>query len=478
MLIIRQPLALSTEFAETSAYHSEGWGFFTVAQKVNGPRPWLERSHRLDRLSSVLETVGAQGDTYISQSEFAKPNRRIVNLARVRVLWVDLDIYNVRALEGVPAEHIVPLLLQACEDRGVPPPSVIIHSGMGMYAKWFLESPIPARALCRWQLVQNTICDRLADFGADTNARDASRVLRIVDTVHTDTGRPVSVLWENQHPSHGGIRVNGVTAYSFDTIADTLLPLTREQLADLRAKRDIINIARNSRRTATGQELTLIDSARNTRGLRTFRPSQLAWDRFNDILKLAQIRGWDRGAPEGQRDMPVFLSAAFMSQAVVVPQLSHEVAAIAHRFAPTWSPSQIESCVSSVLMRAAAAAKGETVEYKGQKVDPRYRFKNDTLLALLDITPEEEQQLGTIISTSEARRRDAERSRLTRERAGAIERAKYEAAADERQQKAKTLRDQGQSWAEVGRTMGITATAARMLSNRADEKRLRASVYM
>lgn len=477
MSIIRQQLLLSTDFAESTACHSvDKFGFFTIASKTEGPRPWTERSYRLDHLPKILRSVGPRPDTYISQSEFSTPNRRIANLARVGLLWVDLDTYNIPGLAGVRVENIAQQLLEACDDRQLPPPSVIIDSGMGLYAKWFLTHPIPARALSRWQLVQNTLCARLLDFGADVNARDASRVLRIVDSVHSASGRRVAVIWENTTPTHGGELLNGVVGYSFDMLANDLLPLTREQLAELRAKRDIENEAKIARRTATGHNLTLV---KNTKGLRPFIPSQLAWDRYTDIAKLAEIRRWDAGAPVGQRDMPIFLSAALMAQAVVVPHLSLEVLAIAKKFAPSWSYAEIQSCVSSVVARAIAASKGEKLEYKGRQVDPRYIFKNDTLLTLLEITPEEELQMTTIISKSEARRRDAARSQRARERAGAVSRLEYEAEGIARRQKAKALRETGSSWAEVGIALGgISANAARLLGCRADPKRSSSSVYM
>lgn len=477
MPIIRQPLSLSTQFAESVACHAiDKFGFFTIAQKVEGARTWQERSYRLEQLPTVLGTVGSGVDTYISQASFARPNRRIANLARVGLLWVDLDIYNMPALAGKSPEQIAPLLLQACEDRMLPPPSVLIDSGQGLYAKWFLDTPIPARALSRWQLVQNTFCDRLADFGADKQARDAARVLRIVDSVHKIAGRPVSVLWENKTPTHGGLLVNGIASYSFETLALELLPLSRERLAELRAERDQIKIARNSR--MTGHDLTLVGKHSGASRLRTFIPSQLAWDRYHDIIKLADLRGWQAGAPSGHRDVCVFLAAAFMAHAVIVPQFHLEVAAIAKRFAPTWTRPELESCVSSVLARAQAAEKGEKIEYKGQLRDPRYFFKNASLLALLDITPEEEQQLTTIVSPTEAKRRDAERARRARQHAGAVERARYLGDADQRRARSKMLREQGKSWAEVGAELGVSTSAARMLAARCDEKRTSPSVYM
>lgn len=478
MPIISQQLRLSTEFAETEAYHSpEKFGFFTVGKKVDGPRAWEQHSYRLDRLPDILKTLDGQPDTYISQAEFASPNRRIANFARISLLWVDLDIYHIERLNDFRVESIAWQLLEACADRGIPPPSVIIDSGMGMYAKWYLDAPIPKRALPRWQLVQNILCLKLRDFGADQRAKDASRVLRVVGSIHKKSGRRVSILWQNTTPTHGAELVNGVAAYSFDMLADDQLPLTREQLREVRAKRDLAKQASISRQTSTGNSLTLV-STQNTTGLRPFTPSQLAWDRYSDIIKLTEIRGWHGGAPAGQRDMLVFLAAAMMSQALILPQLAGQIALIAKKFSPTWSDAEINSCVSSVIARAEAASKGEKLEFNGRQVDPRYLFKNDTLLSLLDITPEEETQLTTIISKSEAKRRDAARARRTRAMAGAVDRVNYEADAATRRASALALRQQGHSWGEVGSAIGVSATAARLLASRADPKRSSPSVYM
>jgi hypothetical protein len=42
-------------------------------------------------------------------------------------------------------------------------------------------------------------------------------------------------------------------------------------------------------------------------------------------------------------------------------------------------------------------------------VSPRYKFRNDTLIEWLEITPEEERKLKTTISGDERRRRNHER---------------------------------------------------------------------
>lgn len=432
-----------------------------MAKVPDGPRTWKEHAYRLDRLHEIEDFAG-QPDTYISQAEFKSFKRSIANLARIRLLWVDLDIYNLPEMVGKSKETIAAALLLKCDDLQLPRPSVIIDSGRGMYAKWFLDAPLPAAALPRWQLVQNIFWLKLQCYGADSKARDAARVLRVVGTINSKSGTYVRILWQNSTPAEGGHFVNGFIAYPFDSLADDQLPMTREELREKRADRELATLSAQSHETPTGNRLTLV-SNRNTDGLRRFNPSQLARDRFNDITKLMAMRGWQDGAPEGQRDMPIFLSAAFMAQAVAQPQLEYEIAAIAKRIAPTWTAQEVQSCVTTVVSKAKAALAGHKVVFNGEMRDPRYIFKTETLIDLLGITPEEELQLTTIISKTESKRRHAVRSRQARAAAGAVSRTDYLAAAVQRREAALAMHLQAHSWKDIGLALGVSGDAARQL---------------
>ena len=100
------------------------------------------------------------------------------------------------------------------------------------------------------------------------------------------------------------------------------------------------------------------------------------------------------------------------------------------------------------------------------QVDPRYRWRNDTLIQRFGITPDEERRLATIVSRGEARRRDAERKveqRVERrEAAGARTRAEYEGNAEQKRATARLLRVQGKSWSAIAVEVGYkNADAAR-----------------
>ena len=100
------------------------------------------------------------------------------------------------------------------------------------------------------------------------------------------------------------------------------------------------------------------------------------------------------------------------------------------------------------------------------QVDPRYRWRNDTLIQRFGITPDEERRLATIVSRGEARRRDAERKveqRVEkREAVGGRSRAEYEVSAEQKRATARLLRAQGKSWAAIAAEVGYkNADAAR-----------------
>lgn len=432
--------------------------YFSLLTQPEGTTAKRQRSYPVESMGFVLAECDKSIDTWISQAEFWAPTRRLLHFMRVGLLFVDLDTYKLPALAGLSAEAQLERLLRLCETAGLPPPSLVIFSGRGLQAKWLLDAPLPARALPRWSLVQREIGRRLEDLGSDANALDASRVLRLVHTVNSKSGEVVRVVH------------NTGTRYDFDKLADSLLEFTRARLQELREDRAARAAEPNQPKrpaTRTKGHLTAIDTA-SLSNLRPFIGAQLAWDRLHDLRKLADLRGWTKGAPDGSRDLAVFVGASFLAQAVPnVPRFYDELRTLGREFAPHWTASMVNGSASAVIDRMKRMAKGETVEYGGVKVDPRYRWRNDTLIDRFGITPDEERQLATIISTEEARRRDAERKREARQEAGAVPRAEYLATvstdAEQKRATARLLRAQGKTWAEVATEVGYKdANSARV----------------
>ena len=429
--------------------------YFALLTQVEGRTLKRQRSYPVTSMGFVIDACDKSLDTWISQAEFWAPTRRLLHFMRVGLLFVDLDTYKLPEFAGLSAEAQLEKLLRLCEAQGLPPPSLVIFSGRGLQAKWLLDSGLPARALPRWSLVQHEIGRRLAGLGADPNALDASRVLRLDQTVNSRSGEIVRVVHQS------GAR------YDFNQLADALLPLTRAKLQELRQERAADPEYQERPATRTKGHLTAIDTGALGQ-LRPFIGAQLAWDRLADLRTLARLRGWTQGAPDGSRDLAVFIGASFLAQAVPnVPRFYDELRVLGREFAPHWTFREVNASASAVVARMRRMAKGETVDYAGMQVDPRYKWRNDTLIQRFGITPDEERRLATIVSRGEAARRDAERKvqrrAEQREAAGGPTRAEYVSNAEQKRATARLLRAQGKTWAEVAAEVGYKdANSARV----------------
>ncbi len=417
------------------------------AQLAALPRltPKIQRSYRLGDMPKVITALDQERDTWISQAEFVKPNRRVVYLLRLNLCFVDLDTYKTH-WNGTPPESLSNRVWGYCLDEGIPAPSLILYSGRGLQVKWLLERPLPRAALPRWNAVQKQLVVSLAPFGADPGARDASRLLRLVDTVNTRSGERVRVLWVNE-------REGEVKHYPFEYLAETILPLARETVREERK-------AKEERRA----RLTVLPGGK-TGNLRSFSGRQLAWDRLEDLRTLAKLRGWmEQGIPHGYRSKYVHwcLNFLLLSGAVHSSQLFQEAQALVREVCPDFS-KEIRSILSTLYRKAQAYEAGEKVEFGGRDYPPLYTPRNSTLRELFDIEDAETPHLKTIITAGEAAERDRRRHRK------AMDRATYLETAEQRRAQARLLRAQGLTWVEVGREMGISETAARKLASR--EKR-------
>ena len=244
--------------------------------------PKVQKSYRLSEMPQVIEGLDPDRDTWISQAEFIRPNRRVVYLLRLNLCFVDLDTYKT-PWKVYPPDALANIVRGFCQDEDIPDPSLILFSGRGLQVKWLLERPLPRAALPRWNAVQKQLVAILERFGADPGARDASRLLRLVDTINTRSGERVRVLWVNE--SQGEIR-----HYGFDHLAEWVLPVDR----------DVIRQEREAREKRC-ESLQLLQGGK-TGHLRAFSGRQLAWDRLEDLRTLAKLRGWMKsGIPHGYR---------------------------------------------------------------------------------------------------------------------------------------------------------------------------------
>jgi hypothetical protein len=420
--------------------HPEGCRGRVVIAHKDGER-WRQRSYEVSDLPEIIPAVAGLEDAYISQQRFYF-KRTITQLLQLGALFVDVDFHTVPELAGMDARGVLEDVLIALERARIPAPTMAIASGRGLYVIW-LHGAIPRAAIGRWNAAQRELWEILRPFGADRGALDAARVLRLAGTKNSKNGATVEQI------------APAGEVWNFDDLAEEILPYSREELYDLRIQR----AARDARKPRESRQ----------RPPQGFTQTTLWEGRLGDLQKLRALRWFEGDLPPGQRDHWMFIAGVAMSW-IAVPQVLRRELWELSKEAATWNDAESGRRLSAIMKRAHMAAKGERVEWNGIQIDPRYRFKNQTIIELLEIEDWEQEEMSVIISSDEARKRHRERESLRRREAGTIPRDKYlsEALAREREPVIVRLRGEGMSLRQISRETGYPLKEVHRLSNRID----------
>ena len=414
--------------------HAGGKGTISISRKrPDRPLyPWDERNYPVEVAVDLLDHYRGRDDVYLSTQRF-RGRRRIAQLLSLSSLHADLDYYKVPELAGAEPKRILDEALRKLERAEKPAPSLAIHSGRGLYLLW-LHSSIPRAALPRWSACQRELHEVLRPLGADGQAMDAARVLRVIGSRHGGTGAAVEAMAQA-----GDTR-------AFDELALGILPADRGELLDMRVRRALRRPKKPQERLWAAPE--------------GFDAATLWEARLTDLQTLRWLRWFGEPMPDF-RDRWMFVAGVAMSWLAIPQVLRRELYALS-REVGGWTEAQAKSKLHAVFRTAHASARGEKVEWRGMKLDPRYRLKNQTIIEALEITPEEERELRTIIGDDERRRRDRTRDEKRRREAGAMTRKEYLVRAAKRRAEARRMSREGKSLRKIAEELGISKSAVQL----------------
>jgi hypothetical protein len=137
-------------------------------------------------------------DCYFTPNGYNYPRlkqggRGLQNVSKIDCLFVDLDYYGTKYSDLSASE----LLDQILTDLPwLPSPSVVLDSGRGCWFLWIFDRSLAinkttrksANWLPQWQVAQHCLNDLLAKYGADPRAVDASRYMRMPETMNSKNG--------------------------------------------------------------------------------------------------------------------------------------------------------------------------------------------------------------------------------------------------------------------------------------------------
>ena len=389
------------EYSEQINYldilHSDSKGWITKAEINCGYKQWHYRYNEL------LEQDFNQENVYISINTFYSTFRRLEYIKELKAQFIDLDIYKT----GFTKEQIIMHLEADYFNKSIPRPNLIIDSGRGLYLIWLLNS-VPSKALPLWKAIEEYLYSVLKPFGADRQALDPTRILRVPGSINSKSKTVVSIIDEYDY------------IYDLREIQNEYLP----ELEERKAKK----------------------KGRPSKTVFIHRERSLYYARIQDIIKLCELREYDL---KGHRELILFLYRYYLCYFLEDTQKAlGDVLELNREFIYPLSETEV--------IRATRSA--EKV-YLSKNKD--YKYKNETLIELLVITELEETYMSTIISKREFKRRKNLRDReyqknKYQEKLRADGKVSEKDKISQRREKIKALLEQGFKQKEIYLSLNIS----------------------
>ncbi len=326
-----------------------------------------------------MPTFADPGDWYVSANAFKARTRRLSDLLGLRANFLDLDYYREPALSDLSPKNVWEIGQARLLARRIPRPQAAIFTGRGLQLVWAIGD-LPARAHSRWRAVQDHLAKVLSDLGADRNALDASRVLRLPGTLNSKSGQLAVFAFLDQD-----------TRTSFEELAHAVLPVERSVLREQRQKR------------AAGQ--LSAESTRRSVSLRRFTSSILS-----DLRRLVDHR-WGGKIPEGWRNKVMFIYATFLVRSTGADALPDALLAFNRRHSDL-PPREVEQIAKSLVQKFRSDGIGYRYSIRGICEELGLSYEEACAAGLTHLMPQN-------AAVREARRqrkreRDKERQRRLR----------------------------------------------------------------
>lgn len=410
------PLDLPGEHYNLLHYDQRGIVVHWSALAAAGQR-WIKLKPNDPRIPDIFRHDEGKDDTFITVNEF--DGWRYIRLLRsLRAFYVDLD-----------DQTDVYLVLDTLTDAKLPGPNMIVSSGSGLHLYWLLE-PLPPKCLPVWQRCQDALIRALKPLGADSAAKDCTRLLRVVGT--RNRGEEVHALVLDGH------------RWALRQIAFEILGTEGKKKAEVRDIR--------ARRTSPDKAIQGSIYAR--------------WHLvFQDLLAISSHYG--HSIPEGYRDKWLFLTGVALSWFTHAEGIEDEIISLAHKHTDLAQP-EIRQAMQPTLKRAMQAVNGHKFEWHGQKVDPRYRFRRQTLYDWIgDLIPAGLlPKMRAIIPDDEADRRDRQKQQARNRATEGRYATNYtgqgvRASNEDKRATARLLRAQGLTYREIAESVGVSHESIR-----------------
>lgn len=408
---------------------------------------------------------------FIPHSTLFTFKRKTQNVARINAFFADID--KTSGFDKMDVEAVLNVLDTHYFDVTIPRPSKVISTGGGIQIFWLLKNA-PKQALRKWQKVEERIFNEL--FSITEHVPSAKLDQKCKDVVRNT--RPPGT--KNYRYGENGVEVvalrNSSVRYTIDGIIKEYFPelqfeknkvLTEADIERIQAERDAK--MERKRKWLEAQKLREerakikpIDKVKEVKVSKTGKTQgTLIAARERDLFLLIELRdyemegyrysiitiyGWLK-VNKRMKEEELLELCKKMNNKFRVPLTENEVKSIANSIYKTYH--------SDELGREHEKALRKELENRGiidlYCVSAKLRFTNKRCIEWLDITPEEQDKMETIISKRKKYDRNNEK-RCPKDEDGY---SKKKLPIKERRAKVKELMDKGYKQKQIAEALGI-----------------------
>lgn len=423
-----------------SLVHDGSKGYISFCS-INSENTFNQRHYVYsDLLEAVNDpNLNTEQNLYISVNTFFIPKRKLENVKELRAFYVDIDCHHLKgkAVNRAVRDVVNYLGLQS-NNSMLPPMSFHVETGRGVQIYWLIKD-LPKQAVPIWKLLQDSIRDRLAEmlqgFSVKVdNISDVARILRLSGTMNTKAGKMaiLEIVSNNKYQIQDIIHGYFSELEIVNKPPKKKIPLTKEQ----------------------------------AKILHYYNLYSLHYARLQDIRILLTLRKGDVGNDECRRRF-VFLYRYWGCCYLSEPERAlQETLEFNREFTHPLPERTVRDATRSAEKAFYEWESGEMVEFNGGLYRKGYNYRNATLIRWLEITPEEQRHLTTIIGKDEKYRRNDKR-RYGKDENGLTEKQRERQKRDKR---IIEMHEQGISQREIARTIGVSHTTIQRVVNTMNDK--------
>lgn len=404
-------------------------GYIQVVQKIDNKMIMLEnfKSENIKQIKKYMN--GKNIDIYFTVNTSFNGRRGVKNLKHLRAFYLDFDFHKTSTEDELISKinYVIGEVWMASFWGKSPRPTRAIFTGRGVQIYWDIE-PSSYGAIASWQEFEDYLYNLFKNLGADRQATDCSRLMRLWNTIN-----------------------------SKNNLKCELMVLEKENIYSLYDLREeYLNWSNRHKKIYVKKEK--YNNKNNTINL--FNSYTLHLGRSEDITKLVKLR---KGNVTGYRNFIIHCYAYWEGIYTRDNEvLKDKVYKLNESFTEPLNNREIDK-----VLRCIPKAISKFLEYeqglrtgqakrvsKGMRDKGGYWYKNATLIERLNITEEEQKHLKTIIGVKEKYKRNNKRRNKSRRNENGLTKKQQE--LQELKVKIEELKDQGLKQSQIIEVLGIT----------------------